>query len=243
MSTLLEFVVAAHGGQQRWDQFTTVTARVQVGGPFWAFKGQPGFLGDELAVAGTRSEKTRFIRQDGHTAGRVIEFDNDARHVRVMDAHGALIAERTDPRASFAGLDSSSPWDVPQAAYFISYATWHYLTAPFLFAYPGVQAQDTQPRAENGQSWRGLAVTFPERLAAHNRTQLYYFDSDGMQRRMDYQPEVNGFAPTAHYTYAEKTFDGIVVPTQRRIYSRREDRTADRSYTPITLDISDVTFS
>jgi hypothetical protein len=63
-----------------------------------------------------------------------------------------------------------------------------------------------------------------------------------MQRRMDYQPEVNGFAPTAHYTHP-KTFDGIVVPTQRRIYSRRGHRAADRSYTPITLDISDATFS
>ena len=58
-----------------------------------------------------------------------------------------------------------------------------------------------------------------------------------MQRRMDCQPEVNGFAPTAHYTPAEQTFDGVVVPTQRRISSHRPDRTADRSYTPITLDI------
>ena len=79
-------------------------------------------------------------------------------------------------------------------------------------------------------------MTFPEWLATRNRRQLYYFDGTGMQRRMTYQPEVNGFAPTAHYTYAKQTFDGIVVPTQRRIYSRRPDRTADRSYTPITLD-------
>ena len=206
-------------------------------------QGQPGFLGDELVVADTQQEKISLTRQDGEQAGRVIEFGNDTRHVRVTGADGVLIAEQTDPRASFAGLDSSSAWDVAQVAYFISYATWHYLTEPFLFADPGVQAEEIAPWAEDGQIWRGLRVTFPEWLATHNRRQLYYFDGTGMQRRMDYQPEVNGFAPTAHYTYAEQTFDGIVVPTQRRIYSRRADRTADRSYTPITLDVSDVKFS
>jgi hypothetical protein len=52
----------ACGGQERWSQFTTLTARVQVGGSFWAFKGQPDFLGDELVVAETRSGKIRFTR-------------------------------------------------------------------------------------------------------------------------------------------------------------------------------------
>ncbi len=133
---LPESVITAHGGQQRWNQYRTLTARYQVGGPFWAFKGRPGFLGDELVVAGTQQQKIRFTRQDGEQAGRVIEFGNDTRHVRVTGADGALIAERTDPRASFAGLDSSSAWDVRQVAYFISYATWHYRTEPFLFTYP-----------------------------------------------------------------------------------------------------------
>jgi len=76
-------------------------------------------------------------------------------------------------------------------------------------------------------------VTYPKRFATHNRTQLYYFDSHGMQRRMDYHPEVNGFAPTARYTYAELAFD-ITGPTQRRTYNRRGP-SADRSCTPITL--------
>jgi hypothetical protein len=36
---------------------------------------------------------------------------------------------------------------------------------------------------------------------------------------MDYQAEVNGFAPTAHYTYAGQAFD-IIVPTRRRSHNR-----------------------
>jgi hypothetical protein len=232
MAILLEPVIAAHGGRQRWNQYRTLTARNQVRGPFWAFTGRPGFLGDELVVAGTRQQKIRPHRQDGEPAGRAIEFGNDTRHVRVTDGDGVLIAERTDPRASFAGLDSGLAWDAARVAYFISYATWHYSTEPFLFTYRGVQTEEIALWAQHGQIWRGLRVTFPAWLANHNRRQLYYFDGTGMQRRMDYQPEVNGFAPTAHYTYAEQTFDGIVVPTKRRIHSRRPDRSADRSCTP-----------
>jgi hypothetical protein len=54
-----------HGRQERWDQFTTLTARVEVGGPFWAFNGQADFLGDELVVASTRSEKTASSAKTG----------------------------------------------------------------------------------------------------------------------------------------------------------------------------------
>jgi hypothetical protein len=102
MPTLLDSVIATHGGQERWNQFTTLTARYQVGGPFWAAKGQPDFLGDELAVLDLRSQEISFTRQDGDTAGRVIEFDNDALRVRVTDGNGQLIAKRRDrgPRSS-----------------------------------------------------------------------------------------------------------------------------------------------
>jgi hypothetical protein len=51
---------------------------------------------------------------------------------------------------------------------------------------------------------------------------------------MHYQLEVNGFAPTAHYTYAEQGFD-IIVPTQRRSYHRCPGPSADRSCGSITV--------
>jgi hypothetical protein len=77
---------------------------------------------------------------------------------------------------------------------------------------------------------------------AHNPTQLYYFDDDGLLRRMDYQPVVNGYSPTAHYIRQHENVDGFVVPTKRHIHSRREDRTPDLSWIPITLDLSNISF-
>jgi hypothetical protein len=107
-----------------------------------------------------------------------------------------------------------------------------------------VQTEEIEPWTEDGQTWRVLRVTYPaDWIATHNPTELYYFDSNFMQRRTDYQPEVNGFDPAAHYQVTEKTFDGIVVPTQRRVLHRNDDRTSDRSRAKITLDISDVKFS
>jgi len=61
-----------------------------------------------------------------------------------------------------------------------------------------------------------------------------------MQRRMDYAPEVNGNAPTAHYTDEPKTFGGVVFPTRRRVFRRNPDGTANQSLAAITIDIVDV---
>jgi hypothetical protein len=60
---------------------------------------------------------------------------------------------------------------------------------------------------------------------------------------LDYQPVVNGNRRVAHCIRGEATFAGIVVPIQRYIYRRNEDRTPDLSNVSITLDLSDVTFS
>jgi dihydrofolate reductase len=41
MSDLLDAVVAAHGGLQRWRHFSTVEATIVSGGKLWEIKGQP----------------------------------------------------------------------------------------------------------------------------------------------------------------------------------------------------------
>jgi hypothetical protein len=47
--------------------------------------------------------------------------------------------------------------------------------------------------AFKGQPDRRLEATFPDEIATHSTVQTYYFDSDtGVQRRMDYSPDVNG---------------------------------------------------
>jgi hypothetical protein len=241
MDDLLSRVVDAHGGLDRWSSLSGVSARMRVGGPFWEFKGQPGIVGEESAELDTQHEHIGFTPFGA--ADWDLEFGVDPEHVMVKDVEGEVVDERTDPRASFAGYDVSSRWDVLQTGYFISYAMWNYLTEPFLLSYPGVEAHEVAPWQENGDTWRRLHVTFPETIVTHNPEQVFYFDEAGMQRRMDYAPEVNGNVPIAHYTEEPRTFDGIVVPTRRRVRRRLQDGTPDMTIDLIKIDIHDVAFS
>ena len=170
-------------------------------------------------------------------------FDVDPERITIQTTDGHLVEQRADPRASFAGYDVSTHWDAVQVAYFSSYALWNYLTTPFLFTYPGVQVHEIEPWQEEGQTWRRLHVTFPPTITTHNPEQTFYYDADGMQRRMDYIVQVNGNAVIAHYTGDPQTFGGLVFPTRRLVYRRYPDGTADRSRAAITIDIHDITIN
>jgi hypothetical protein len=46
---------------------------------------------------------------------------------------------------------------------------------------------------------RGLAVRFPEGVHSHTREQRFYFGSDGLLRRHDYEVDVWADTPAAHF--------------------------------------------
>jgi hypothetical protein len=240
MDELLLQVIDAHGGLARWSAVTGITAHMTIDGPFWASKGQPAVLGEQTVDLDARREHIGLTPFGG--ADWTLEFGTDPERVVVRDVEGDVVEDRTDPRASFAGLGVTSPWDLTQTGYFIGYALWNYLTEPFLLADPGVEAHEIEPWQESGEMeiWRRLQVTFPVPIATHNPQQVFYFDQNGMQRRMDYAPQVNGGAPIAHYTGEPKTFGGIVVPTRHRVRRRLEDGTADMTIDYITIDIHNV---
>jgi hypothetical protein len=109
-----------------------------------------------------------------------------------------------------------------------------------VFTYPEVEAYEIERWQEGGQTWRRLAVTFPASLPNHNPDQVFYFDDNFRQRRMDYQPDVTG-SLVVHYTYDPRTFDGFVSPARREILHRDEDGKADHSLAGITIDVEKVT--
>ena len=124
----------------------------------------------------------------------------------------------------------------------MSCAVWNYLTAPFVFTYPDVEAKEIDPWQEAGETWRRLAVTFPPSNANHNPDQIfYYYDEKYMQRRLDYSPQVTGRPPIAHYTHDPKTFDGFVFPARHLVYCHDQHGIADQSLALITLDLDDIT--
>ena len=57
MTDLLETVIEAHGGLERWRQLDAVSARLVQGGALWALKGQPGMLDDVFVRASLHQEQ------------------------------------------------------------------------------------------------------------------------------------------------------------------------------------------
>ncbi|MGW3668471.1 hypothetical protein [Streptomyces sp. NPDC005141] len=238
MTDLLEFVLAQHGGAQRWEGARTISATVHVYGVFWPYKGQPDLLGVETVTALLERQQ---ITMSPFGEGRTLHFDAAEDVVTITDADGEVADRLSAPRASMADYQGDTPWSPTQMGYFISYATWIYLTEPLLFTDPGVETRETDPWEEDGETWRRLEVTFPESIVSHSREQTYYFDAaTGLQRRMDYDVEVNGGANVAHYTSEHQDFDGLIVPTRRRVLLRNEMDIADHGFCGILLDVGDV---
>lgn len=108
----------------------------------------------------------------------------------------------------------------------MSYAFYNYLTAPFIFALPGFSISELEPHSESGEIWRVLRVVHPDGFPTHTKIQRFYFDSkDFLLRKIDYETDVAG-GVASHYCFDYKSFDGIVVPTMRRVVRRLPDGSA-----------------
>ena len=69
-------------------------------------------------------------------------------------------------------------WDQLQRLYFLGYAMWNYLAAPFIFVRDGFDIQELAPHNEDGQRWRVLQVRYPKDIPTYCDTQQFYFDTN-----------------------------------------------------------------
>ena len=105
MISPLSEVLEAHGGLERWRQFTTLSATIVTGGEFWSFKGL------------VQDARPRRMTVDLHREwGSVDRFGDpdwrtDFTPDRIVARDGTTIAERSDPRAAFTGHTPTTPWD------------------------------------------------------------------------------------------------------------------------------------
>jgi len=144
---------------------------------------------------------------------------------------------------SFRGHDAGSAWDALHLAYFTGYALWTYLNLPFLYAGAGFLVEEIEPWQEDGEEWRRLKVLFPEAVASHSRQQITYFGPDGRMRRHDYTVDVLGGATGANYSSDYKEFQGIMMPTTRRVYAYDAEGSKVAEPLLVSIDIADIVFS
>jgi hypothetical protein len=236
MNDLLAQAIAAHGGLDRWNTFKRVTVTLVTGGGLWPMKGleqDPNPREETVTLHEETASVSPFGQPDWRTA-----FTPD--RIVIETTTGAVVRERLDPRASFAGHVMDTPWDPLHRAYFNGYAMWTYLTTPFFMAMPGFEVAEISPWQEGGELWRGLRARFPNGIASHSKEQDFYFGDDFLLRRHDYHVDVAGGFPTAQYVYDIMEVDGLRFPTKRRAYLRGPDLKPIRDLLMVTIDLSNI---
>ncbi|VVM37019.1 hypothetical protein PS858_01202 [Pseudomonas fluorescens] len=236
---LLNQVLVAHGGLERWNSFSQVRATIVTGGSLWAMKGLTQDSAPRKMTVWLHEQRasvTPFGAADQFTA-----YTPD--RIAIENTAGKVIAERSTPRASFRDHEENSPWDPLHRAYFNGYALWSYLTMPFQFTWPGVLTEEVETWREGTQRWRRLRVAFPENVATHCAVQDFYFGEDFLLRRHDYNVDVSGGLPAAQYVHGYVEADGLCMPGKRRAYRRKADGQADKDALLVAIDLSDIGYS
>ncbi|WP_049102703.1 hypothetical protein, partial [Burkholderia cenocepacia] len=163
--------------------------------------------------------------------------------IALLDSAGHVLAAREQPRGSFDGHTLETPWDELQLAFFAGCAMWTYLNAPFVLAWDGVHCEEDGVWNEQGEAWRRIRVHYPDTLEVFSKAQTIYVGPDGLVRRLDYDVEIAGNTPGAHYVSDYVTVSGIRFPTKRRIYPRAADGQAVPEPLVVSIDLHDIALS
>lgn len=234
---LLDEAIEAHGGLERWRSVGEVEARVRSGGFLIATRCRRGTLSDYRATVTTAAPHT--VLGPHPRSGQRGIFE--PQRVWIEDDDGRVVAERADPRSAWPSLRRNLRWDDLDILYFAGYALWNYLTTPFLLAGPGFELREFEPTTERGERRRRLHAVFPPEIPTHSPEQVFHFDEGGLLRRHDYTASVvGGWAKAAHYCDEHRSFDGLVFPTRRRVYSRLPGGGHAAAPTLVRLDLTDV---
>ncbi|MGB8405796.1 MAG: hypothetical protein WCE30_17175 [Mycobacterium sp.] len=238
-TSLLDSVLAAHGGLERWHRVSTMDATIVTGGKLWDVKGQPQDpVPRRMSVALHREWAS--VRPFGAPDQRT---DFTPGRIAIEKVDGQVVAEQSGPRATFEGHVLATPWNPLQRAYFNGYALWTYLTTPFFMTLPGMHVTEIAPVLDHGQRWRGLQVRFPDDIASHSTLQEFFFGSDFLLRRHDYRVDVAGGFSAVQYVNDPIEVDGILVPSRRRAYRCDDAGRPLADELMVAIDISDVSLA
>jgi len=238
MNDLLKIALEAHGGLDRWNKVKSIKIEASITGAIWYVKNKPDYLKNIVMAADVMTERvvTEFPGQDKRSI-----FEPDRIVMEKID--GTLIETRDDPEKSFEGQQRETPWDDIHAAFFSSEALWTYLTIPFLYTYEGFKTEEIASIRVENETWRRLKVTFPDYVKSHAREQISCFGPDGLLRRHDYTVDILGGATGANYSTNYRDFQGIKMPTTRRIYAYDESMHKIPEPLLVAIDFRTLTFS
>ena len=232
---LLDDAIEASGGAARWNGIQRFTLHLSIGGTLFSRAGRARQFKDLVAEGSTRTQSVRFT---GLTRGEKNgTYQPDS--VTIENLDGQVLRTWLNPGLQFLDPGNDPLADDLHLVFFCGVSIWNYLTTPFHLARPDVMVEELSPWKENEQTWRRLRARFPPGIVTSSPEQIFYFDENGLQRRVDH--DLLG-TQVADYSRAHRAFSDIVVPTHRRSLALRPDGTATTK--PILLDVEvlDATF-
>ncbi len=211
---IVQEAIEAQGGMDYWNSLGALDVEITARGFLFTAKGRP--ILDRVRMRAYTSEP-RFAFFDFPKPGQTAELMGN-NEVRILDSEGKIVAQRMNPRAAFSGVRRLFFWDDLDFIYFGGYATWNYLTTPFMLARKGFQIEALGPLQGELGKYTRLRATFPDDVPTHSRQQIFYFDERRLLRRLDYTAEVvGGWAHAAHLCDEYRTFDRLIAPTRRKV--------------------------
>lgn len=236
---LLEEALAAAGGLERWEAASECVATLSSGGRAFDAKWKRA-MHDYTGTITVGKPHT--VLHPYPMEGQRGIFEPE--RVRIETDSGELLGERDAPRQAFGGRDGLRRnlwWDHLDLLYFAGYALWNYLSFPFMLTRPGFELEEGEAIETDSGPWRRLDVRFPDDVPTHSAEQSFYFDADGLVRRHDYTAEPFGrWAKAIHYCSEHREFDGITLPTRRRVHPKLPGGRALRPLTLVWIDIANV---
>ena len=233
---LLNDALDAAGGLDRWEALGRFTVYLSIKGELVDKNGKAGLLSELVAEGSTRTQSLRvtgFIAPD-----KCCTYQPD--RVAIENLDGTTLQDRGNPRAALHSHCAS--WDDLDLAYCLGFSLWNYLTAPFLLAFPGVETEELSIWHENGETWRRLAAVMPPSIVTYSPRQTFYFDSAGLQRRLDYNAIDTNGPQIAEYFSAHQRFSGVIIPTLRRSAALRPHGSLDAKRSCVDIEVFDALF-
>ncbi len=211
---IVQEAIEVHGGMALWNGIESLDAEISAQGFLFTAKRRPVLHRVRMRAY---THEPRFLLYDFPRPGLTAELAGRD-EVRVLGNDGTVLESRRDPRAAFGGLRRLFSWDDLDFIYFAAYATWNYLTTPFLLNRPGFTFESFGPLRGDLARFVAVQATFPEDIPTHSRRQVFYFDNQRLLRRLDYTAAVVGrWAHAAHLCEEYRNFGGLQVPTRRRV--------------------------
>jgi len=189
--SLLDECLAAYGGLERWRAEDAVEVCVSARGTAFWMKGDGRPLTD--------------VRARVRTTGQHVEFfDWPAPGERaILTSEAATIGDRSRDQPLFGRR-----WDELDFVAFGGAAMWTYMSLPFVLADSGA----------GELPGRRLRFRVPEPIRSHCREQTLHLDDSCLIVRHEYVAESFGrWARALHTSSRFETFDGLPVPTRRRV--------------------------